>query len=136
MTSINNVHNNSAQTKGIQYDRNEAKKALENAEDVRMERSEDEEGYYIRAYDNETNAEYLLHDIDEDGEYDEYRKTEYDENGNCMIYDDFEFDGTYDRTIELTNEVSKDGTKVDVYSAIDNDADGEVDEYNHMELPY
>ncbi len=131
MSSLGNINGNQTvqQQKGIKYDKNEINEAMKKEGSTFYEIA-NENGYFIEIFDSETNTAHLLCDRDFDGLFDDYRRTEYYENGESRAYDDDDFDGTFDRTIDFKDIANEDGSFT-VLAAFDNDADGQIDFYDH-----
>ena len=121
--NFNNVNANS----GIKYDKNEIAEAM-NKKTTAFYESENETGNFVEIIDTETKTSYTLADYDKDGKIDACRKEVRDDyNGESKIYDDIDFDGDFDRTIEVKN-IGNGNT----IQAFDNNADGEVDNYLYL----
>lgn len=132
MSTIENVGNNQPiqPQKGVKYDKNEFNAAL-HKEGVKIHKIENDNGYFIEVFDPETQTAYLVCDRDKDGKFDDYRRSEYDKNGDFKAYDDQDFDGTFDRIIDFHFISEEDGSTT-VISSFDNDADGKIDFYDHQ----
>ena len=117
---IGNVNANNA-AKGIPYDRNEVSNAMKK-ETSTMSAEENENGIFIEIVDEEANTVHLLCDYDKDGAMDAYRQEIYDGNRHSKAYDDIDFDGTFDRTIDFQT------TDEGLIASFDNNADGQIDD--------
>ncbi len=116
--------------KGIEYDINMPFEALASGE-YTSKTSENDNGIYLSIYkideENELLTRHLLRDRDKDGIYDSYRYENVNENGDRAVYDDLDFDGTFDRVLNMIHD--NDGNLI--MNAVDNDADGVIDFYEH-----
>ena len=126
--SLDNIGgiNNAAQ--GIKYDKTEIKQAMMKDSSI-VRQSENKNGKFVEIIDTETGRSYLLADRDGDGVFDDCRMEIDDGNPDTRtVYDDNDFDGTFDSVTSFRNLDNG-----DALMAIDRNADGEVDDVLYLE---